>query len=128
MGVRRVRHGKSLFLPASQSSGLKNVRKFIKILSIQKCQKLQFFPIISDISCKKGLIVHNNAELWALMGKNCKTIVLYPKMSTIFSKIVRKHCLRLFPCLISYNNNNNNAQNDNNSNVNNNYYNKGSSI
>ena len=27
------------------------------------------------------------------MGKNCKNIVVYPKMSTIFSKIVRKHCL-----------------------------------
>ena len=27
------------------------------------------------------------------MGKHCKKMVVYPKMSTIFSKIVRKHCL-----------------------------------
>ena len=34
----------------------------------------------------------NNAELW-VKSKNCKKIVAYKKMSTIFPKIVRKQCL-----------------------------------
>ena len=36
----------------------------------------------------------NNTDLWALMGKNYKKIVVDPKMSTIFSKIVRKYRMR----------------------------------
>ena len=35
----------------------------------------------------------NNADLWTLMGKNAKKIIVYPKMSTIFLNIVRKQCL-----------------------------------
>ena len=35
----------------------------------------------------------NNADLWALIGKNCMKIVVFPKMSTIFSIIIRKQCL-----------------------------------
>ena len=51
---------------------------------------MQLFPLYHIFSCK---IVDDNAHLCALMGKNCKKFVVYPKMSTIFSKIVRKHCL-----------------------------------
>ena len=32
-------------------------------------------------------------ELWSFMDKNCQRIVVNPKMSTIFSKIVHKQCL-----------------------------------
>ena len=37
--------------------------------------------------------MENNADSWVLMAKNCKKIVVYPKMCTIFSKIVSKQCL-----------------------------------
>ena len=49
-----------------------------------------------------GLIVdsNSNADLWALMSKNCKKIVVHPKMSTILSKSFRNACmLTTFPCL-----------------------------
>ena len=54
---------------------------------------MQFFSKQYIFSNKNGLIVTNNADLWELMGIDCKKIVVFPKMSTIFSKIVRKHCL-----------------------------------
>ena len=44
-------------------------------------------------SNKNGLIVDSNADLWALKSKNYQKILVYPKMSTIFSKVVRKQCL-----------------------------------
>ena len=37
----------------------------------------------------------NIGDLCPLMGKNCQNIVVYPKMSTIFSKIVRKQRLHV---------------------------------
>ena len=40
---------------------------------------------------KHGLIINSNADLWAPMGKNCQQIVLCPKISTIFSKILCLH-------------------------------------
>ena len=61
-----------------------------------KVPKIAFFPLYQIVSNKNGLIVDNNADLWALMGENYKKIVVYPKMSTIFSKIVRKQ--RLHAC------------------------------
>ena len=56
------------------------------------------FPVISDIFSQNGLILNYDAELWALLGKICKKIVVNPKMSTIFSKAILS-CLQLFPCL-----------------------------
>ena len=49
-----------------------------------------FFLDINFFCNKTGVIVDNNAEL---MGTNYKQIGVCPKMSTIFSKIVRKQCL-----------------------------------
>ena len=39
------------------------------------------------------MIVDINLHLWALLVKKCKNISVYLKMSTIFSKIIRKQCL-----------------------------------
>ena len=50
------------------------------------------FPIHRLFLSEYGSIVDRNAALWVLMGKLPKMIV-YLKMSAIFSKIVRKPCL-----------------------------------
>ena len=49
------------------------------------------YQIFSD---KIGYIVDKNADMWVLMGKHYKKIIVYPKMPTIFSNIVRKQLLR----------------------------------
>ena len=54
---------------------------------------MQFCPLYQIFTDK---IADNNADLCALRGKKCKKIVVYPKMSTIFSKIVRKSCEQVF--------------------------------
>ena len=87
------RHGKSWFSSASQFSGLKNVRKFMLFLSIKKCLNSHFFPFYWIFSNKFRLIVDIDVDLWALISKNWKKLVVYPKMSTILLKIVRKQCL-----------------------------------
>ena len=58
-----------------------------------KVSKVELFPMYEIFSRKNGLFVDNNEDLWALIGKNCKKSVVYPNMSTIFSKIVCKQCL-----------------------------------
>ena len=44
----------------------------------------------------------NIGNVWPLMGKNCQQILVYPKMSTIFSKIAHKQplhaCVFLHSC------------------------------
>ena len=42
----------------------------------KKVPKIAFFYIVSVFSNKIALIVDNNADLWALMGGNCKKIVV----------------------------------------------------
>ena len=71
----------------------KNVHNFLKNCPQAMLACLQIFPLIQIFFNKNGLIVDDNADLWAFLGKNYKKIVVYPKMSTIFSKIVRKQCL-----------------------------------
>ena len=54
---------------------------------------MEFFSIHWIFTYKNGLVAVSNADMGVLMGKDCTKIVVYPRMSTIFSKIVRKHCL-----------------------------------
>ena len=61
-----------------------------------KVSKVELFPMYEIFSRKNGLFVDINEDLWALIGKNYKKIVVYPKMSAIFSKIGRKQ--RLHAC------------------------------
>ena len=63
------------------------VGKYPHIHIVSQHIKMPRFAIYQIFSNKNGLIVDNNADLWALMCKNCN------KMSTIFSKIVCKHYL-----------------------------------
>ena len=57
---------------------------------------ITIFPIDSIVFNINALIVDKNTDLWAWMGGNCQKIVVLPKMSIIFSKIVRKQ--RLHAC------------------------------
>ena len=69
------------------------VEKSPQLQIVPRLIKLQFFPLYQIFSSQKRLIVDNNADLCALIGKNCNKIVVYTKMFTIISKIVCKHCL-----------------------------------
>ena len=65
---------------------------------IKTRQLSDYFPRGANfhIGCfltRNGLIVDINIDMWALTGENCQKLVVVPKMSTIISKIVRKHCL-----------------------------------
>ena len=58
-----------------------------KIFGVEKCPqilivpkhievpKIEIFPLYQIFSDKNGFIVDNNADLWTLMGENCKKIV-----------------------------------------------------
>ena len=87
------RHQKSWFSSASQFWRLKMSKTHKVPKAYLKCLKSNFFPLYQIFSNKNVLIVDNYTDLWDWMGKNCKKIVVYPKMSAIFSKVVRKQCL-----------------------------------
>ena len=60
------------------------VEKFPQIYKHIKVPKIVIFPLYQIFSNKNGSILDKYADVWALMGKNCKKIVVFPKMSTIF--------------------------------------------
>ena len=46
--------------------------------------KIEFFSILSY---QKWIILDNNADMWALVDKKCKKMVVYPKISKFSQKL-----------------------------------------
>ena len=78
------------------------VEKFPQIYKHIKVPKIVIFPLYQIFCNKNRLIGNNNADLWALMGKNCKKNCFLTKHVHNFLKNSPQAllaCLRLFPCL-----------------------------
>ena len=52
-----------------------------------KVSNIAFFPLISDMLKKNGLMVDNDADLWALMCRNHKKIVVNQKIPQFSQKV-----------------------------------------